>query len=172
VTAGSGPVRIALDENFPTPILDALDRYIVEAELVPVDRIDSRLRGLPDRQLVLALHQLGWPILVTANYKMAHNPKEIAALLKTKMTLVALEAAGHDMVRATGALLLYLPGVLRSWEPAAAEVFSVRPRQLRAKGTWEVLRSAAERLDRNVAELYAEVQVTDDELAAVVLPKE
>ncbi len=39
---------LALDQNFPQPIADALAEYIVEAELVPLARVDERLATLED----------------------------------------------------------------------------------------------------------------------------
>lgn len=62
------PVRLALDQNFPEPILNALGRFIPEAELVPLRKIDQRLPTLDDRALVIALHQLDYQGLVTNNY--------------------------------------------------------------------------------------------------------
>ncbi len=57
------PVRLALDQNFPTPILAALSDFVLDVELVPLRNIDPRLSTLDDRQLIVALHQLGfsWP---------------------------------------------------------------------------------------------------------------
>ena len=34
------PVRLALDQNFPTPILAALAEFIVDIELIPLRKID------------------------------------------------------------------------------------------------------------------------------------
>ena len=59
------PVRLALDQNFPTPILAALSDFIVDIELVPLRKIDPRLSTLDDRELIIALHQLGYPGLAT-----------------------------------------------------------------------------------------------------------
>ena len=104
--AARRPVRLALDQNFPTPILAALAEFIVDIELIPLRRIDPRLSSLDDRTLVVALHQLGFPGLVTNNYKMLKNPKELAAIVATKLTVFAIEGVGDDPIRATGALLL------------------------------------------------------------------
>ena len=48
------PRLFALDHNFPQPIVDVLSEFQVEAELVRVDRIDSRMPDLDDWQLLLA----------------------------------------------------------------------------------------------------------------------
>ena len=39
--------RFALDQNFPEPIVDALSTWL-EAELVPIRRIDQRMPTLDD----------------------------------------------------------------------------------------------------------------------------
>ncbi len=85
------PIRLALDQNFPTPILRALSDFIVDIQLVPLREIDPRLSTLDDRPLVIALHQLGYPGLVTNNYKMLKNPQELAAIIATKITVFAIE---------------------------------------------------------------------------------
>lgn len=73
--AAASAVWLALDQNFPTPILVALAEFIVDIELIPLPRIDPRPSSLDDRTLVIALHQLGFPGLVTNNYKMLKNPR-------------------------------------------------------------------------------------------------
>src|SRR5215471_2820895 len=96
------PVRLALDQNFPEPILTALDRFIVDIELVPLRRIDVRLTTLDDRALVITLDQLDFPGLVTNNYKMLKNPRELAAIIRTRLTVFAIEGVGDDPIPATG----------------------------------------------------------------------
>lgn len=75
----AAPTTLALDHNFPEPILNALETFMVDSRLVPIRRIDQRLPDLDDRQLVIALHQLGYQGLVTNNYKMLKNPTELVA---------------------------------------------------------------------------------------------
>src|SRR4029078_13237948 len=102
----SSPPRLWPDHNFPTPILDALRRYLVDIELVTLREIDHRLPSLNDRTLVIALHQLGFPGLVTNTHKMITTPRELAAIIATRLTVFAIEGVGDDPLRATGALLL------------------------------------------------------------------
>lgn len=92
---------------------------MVDVRFTPIGSIDPRLATLGDRELILALHQRGWPALVTNNYRMLRNPKELAAVLKTKVAVIAVQGLGDDMVRATGALLLDLPGVCKRLKPHA-----------------------------------------------------
>jgi hypothetical protein len=59
-------LRLALDQNFPKPILDALANYIRGVELRPVGDIDPRLPLADDWQLLLALSQKGFLVTVAA----------------------------------------------------------------------------------------------------------
>ena len=79
-----------------------------DIQLLPLRAIDEELTQLDDRNLLIALKQLEFKGLVTLNYKMLRNPKELAAVLKTKLNIFAVEGVGHDPIRATGALLLDL----------------------------------------------------------------
>src|SRR5215210_2478883 len=46
----------ALDQNFPEPIVNALNDFIPEVELVPVREIEALLAELDDWEVLLALH--------------------------------------------------------------------------------------------------------------------
>lgn len=167
--AASAPIELALDQNFPEPILRVLGDYIIDVRLVPLRKINVRLPALDDRQLVIALYQLGYRGLVTNNYKMLANPAELAAIIATGLTVFAIEGVGHDPLRATGALLLDLPGALRRMGEGEARVFWLRPRNPQPERAWDLLVKAASRQHRPVTELHDEVKVTDAELDGPVL---
>ena len=57
--------------------------------------------------------------MVANNSKMLKNPKELAAIVATKLTVFAIEGVGDDPIRATGALLLDLPGALKRMDSLA-----------------------------------------------------
>lgn len=44
-------IKLALDQNFPVLILNASE-FLPELEIVPVQKIDSRLSELDDRKLI------------------------------------------------------------------------------------------------------------------------
>ncbi len=163
------PIRLALDQNFPTPILRAIAEYIVDVELIPIREIDVRLSTLDDRELLIALKQLGIPGLVTNNYKMLKNPKELAAIMATKLTVFAIEGVGDDPIRATGALLLDLPGALKRMDTRKAQVFWMRPRNPTPDDPAKLFERAAKHQHRDVADLLREVEVGRRELARPVL---
>jgi len=55
-----GPLRLALDQNFPTPLINAVRGYLpVDIEVLSLREIDPRLSDLDDRPLFIAPHQLG-----------------------------------------------------------------------------------------------------------------
>jgi len=131
---------------------------------VPIRRIDRRLGELDDRSLIIALYQLGWAGLVTNNYKMLYVPAQIAAIVKTKLLVFAVEGVGHDPLRATGTLLLDLPGALKRYRPRASQVYRVKPRDPRPVESWTYLVEAARRIKVEPDPLYSQVRVSDDEL--------
>ena len=91
--------RLALDQNFPEPIVDGLADWLAsDAELVPIRRIDDRMATLDDWEVLLALHadDSHWDGLITTDSKILSLPRELAVLCQTKLTLVVVEAVGHD----------------------------------------------------------------------------
>lgn len=162
-------IELALDQNFPEPILACLQDFLIDIRLVPLREIHPGFPELDDRPLLIALHQLGWLGLVTNNYKMLRNPKELAAVLKAKVSIFAIQGAGHDPIRATGALLLDLPGALRKMGEIPGSVFWLRPRNPQPQSAWDLFKGAAGRENRESGELFAEVKVSDSELETPVV---
>jgi len=168
VTTVAMRLKLALDQNFPVLVLDAAD-LLPEVEIAPLHRIDPRLSDLDDRKLIIALYQLGWGGLITNNYKMLWVPSEIAAVVKTKSVVFAVEGVGDDPLRATGAVLLELPAAAKRVRPGRAQVFRVHPRAPQPVDAWEYFREAAERRRVDASLLYEEARVTDEELKMSVL---
>lgn len=161
-------VRLALDQNFPVLVLRAQD-FLPEVEIAPIHRIDRRLSELDDRQLLIALRQLGWHGLITNNYRMLWVPTEIAAVLKTKLAIFAVQGVGDDPLRATGAVLLQLPAVVRRLVPGRGQIFRVNPRSPQPEEPWDYFKAAAHRHKSDPETLHGQVRVTDDELINPVL---
>lgn len=83
--------------------------------------------------------------------------------------MFAVEGVGDDPIRATGAVLLDLPGALKRVQPDRAQVFWMRPRNPEPKDPWELFTAAAGHQQREATDLYSDWQVTDDELARPIL---
>jgi hypothetical protein len=143
----SGRPRFALDQNFPSPIVRALEPYIAEAQLVPLGDLHPRLAVLEDWHLLVALSQQTPSIagLVTTDSSMLRQEREISVLLQAKLTLVVAEAAGDDPLKATGLLLTHLPWIARQRHGHQAQVWVLRATNKRPDDPWELLRGIATR---------------------------
>ena len=118
----------ALAQNFPQPIAKALGAYQPYAELAPVAQIDARMSELEDWQLLLALHhhERPWDGLVTTDSSMLNQARELATLLRTRLTLVVAMEAGHNPVRASGLVFAHLENVAKRTDARVAQVFTLR----------------------------------------------
>jgi hypothetical protein len=155
---------VALDVNFPESILRAFD-LVIDVELVPLREIDRRLIELDDRSMVLALRQEGFDWLATNNYRMLRNPEELAAIMKAHMKVFAIEGVGDDPLKATGALLLDLPGAMKRAVPGQSQIFWSRPRTPAPMDPWDLFTRAADHRHQTAPELYEQVKVADEEAA-------
>jgi hypothetical protein len=157
----------ALDHGFPQPIVDVLAEYTPDLELVPVDQIDERMPDLDDWEILLALyhHRHPWDGLVTTDSSMVLTPESLAVLIQTKLTLVVAMEAGHDMLKATGLLFAYLPGILGRTDPAIAQVWKLQAANRPHTAPWEELRSVAEHQNRPLNEVWDEARLSPEELS-------
>lgn len=166
------PLRLVLDQNFPQPLLRDMWGWLPheEVEIVHLGQLDDRLREVSDRELIIALSQLGYDGLITNNWKILNVPTELAAIIATKATVVATRGMGHDPIRAAGALLLELPGLSKRLRPKRSNVFLLNYSRRRPEDGWEHLRRIATREKVDVTDLHAAVRVTSEELDTPVLP--
>ena len=153
----------ALDQNFPEPIVKALNEYIPEAQLVPLRAIDRKLPTLDDWQVLLALHhdKNAWEGLVTTDSAMLRLPRELAVLVQTKLTLVVPERAGNDPLRATGLLLTHLPFVCRNTTSTAAQLWVLGATQKKHDDPWDHIRIEAKRRKTTPKELFEQHRLSD-----------
>jgi hypothetical protein len=142
----SVPLRLALDQNFPTPLIEGIRQFLpADLQLTSLHRINPALSELSDRELFIALSQLDLEGLITNNDKMLDVPEEIAAIVATKSVVVAVEGLGQDPIRAVGALLLELPGLAGRVRPGVSNVFRLAYRRRAPEDAWRYLSIAAER---------------------------
>ena len=100
---------------------------------------------------------------------MLQNPIELAAVIKTKLSIFAIEGLGDDPIRAAGALLLDLPSAVNAVEAGRPRILWLRPRVPKPNDPWDLLKQLAHRRHEDVGDLYRQVAVSDDELATPVL---
>jgi hypothetical protein len=156
----------ALDQNFPESIVTALDEYIVEAELVPVRLIDPQLSELDDWELLLALHhhERPWEGLITTDRGILSQPRELAVVRQTNLTLVVAQDAGHDPIKATGLLFIHLGWICRETSTDKPQVWSLTAKNRPGVDPWEWLEKIANHTGRLVDDVWAEGQLTKAEL--------
>ena len=163
-------LRLALDQNFPTPLISEIGAYLPgDLELRSLQQIDPRLTTLDDRPLIIALRQLGWHGLVTNNYKMLYEPHEVAAIVRTQCVVIAVQGLGHDPLRAAGALLLELPGIEKRLVADRSNVVLINYRQRPAQNGWDFLAKAADHRGEPRNDLWRLHRPSDDELSDPVL---
>lgn len=168
-------IELPLDQNFPEPILEDIASWLgqLHLKLVPIRRIDNRLTQVEDHQLVIALYQLGYRGLVTNDYKMLKNPRVLAAIMKTKISVLAIKGVGHHPVRATGALLtslpLYVEHLVTSQPTGPSLIFQYKPSPPSAHKPWDLFTQTAKQRQEVANELYSQVKVSDKELDVPIL---
>ena len=159
--------RFALDQNFPTPIVDSLRDYITEAELISVREIDARLVDIDDWQLLLCLHNDpgGWDGLITNDAAMLSLPREMCVLQKTRLKLVVAEGVGHDPVTATGLVLANLPQICERLDPNRAEVWRLRIVSKNPQVPMDYISTLAGREGQNPSQYFRSHCLSDQQMA-------
>jgi hypothetical protein len=163
-------LRLALDQNFPVPLLASMERWLPsDVTLTHLTRIDPRLSDVSDRQLFIALHQMGWDGLVTNNWRMLNIENEVAAIVKTNATVVAMKGMGDDPIRPAGALLLELPGIAARIKPGRSNVFLLNYDHRQPEDGWAWLTRVADRRKTTAIELWTAHAPSDEEMKTPVL---
>lgn len=166
----TAPLRLALDQNFPTPLIDAVRHWLPpDLDMTSVSKIDPAMSALSDVELFIALHQMGYDGLVTNNYKMLYVPEEIGAIVSTKAIVVAVEGMGHDPIRAYGALLMELPGLRNRIRSGQANVIRLAYQRRQPEDGWDYLVKVAERQGVPTQDLWTQVRLTPTELSTPVI---
>lgn len=150
-------MRLALDQNFPLPLVRALEPFIPPSiALEPLTSIDQALSRVSDSELVRELHRRNFDGLVTTDYHMLDDPETVAVIVDTKLTVLAIEAAGHDPLKATAALFQELPGLEHRLLRNQANVILHRPRATTPRPAWNYLKRIAEKQDVDVGDLWSQ----------------
>lgn len=158
-------VRFALDEDFPDTILEALGIGVPEAELVPIRRVNPKLRRMDDWELLLSLHHLQeWDGMISTDSRMLNLPRELAVLHQTQLTLVVVEQAGHDPIRAAGLLLVHLPTICRKTVPSIPQIWKLSAQNKNHDDPWKELARIAEHRKTSVKELFHDHKLSRQEL--------
>jgi hypothetical protein len=158
----------ALDQNFPEPIIHALNEFIPEAELVPLRHIDPLLtEDIDDWQVLLALHhhERPWDGLIMNDSRILNSARELAVLRQTNMTLVVAEESGHDPIKATGLLFTHLAWIARQSTPERPQVWRLASRNRPPDDPWDYLERIADHQNQDVERIWRESRLTNAQLA-------
>lgn len=160
------PRLFALDQNFPEPLLDAAAPFLPEVELVPIRVIDPRLSDMDDWEILLTLHLhvRPWDGLITTDSSMLGQPRELATLRQTNLTLVVARATGHDPIRATGLVLTHRDYICDQTTDAQPQVWDLSARSRPATDPWDLLEKAARHQHRTTDTVWREARLTAEEL--------
>jgi hypothetical protein len=162
--------RVALDQNFPTNLVNAIAGAVPPGvELASIHRVDPRLSDMGDRQVIIALSQLGFDAMVSNDHHILSTPEELAALLATKLGFVCIRASDDNSVKATGALLLELSNLPRVFQDKKHRVLDLHYQPRRASDAWDYMKQIAVRARTTAEELYAATKPTDAEMTRPVL---
>ncbi len=140
----------ALDENFPQPILrEAIDRYVLTIEVVPLSEVDPGLVGAyQDDELIAELTKRRVHGLITCDDNMVFRPEVLGVVQRTRFSLVTCRRVGDDPVRASGLLLVHLPDVARRHRPDRPQIWRLGTVESRPVDFIEHQRTVDERARR------------------------
>ena len=149
-------MKFALDQNYPVSLVTAMAPFMPPGiELAHVHALDPDFSELSDADLIVALAEAGIDCLITTDYHMLDDPETVSALVSTKLNLIVVESAGHDPLRASGALFLELPGIeqrLAGKESKVVYIHKYRPRVPRT--AWDQLKGIAAKQDTTADALF------------------
>lgn len=162
--------RFGVDHNFPEELMYAARPFLGRWFGVEmIKRISGELiREKEDWEVMLALHQMGWDGLIGLDARILSSPKEMAVVEQTKFTVVAIESAGHDPLRAIGQVLVHARHIGQSFRADEPQVYRIgRPQALEALSPWVYLQKIGRGDGKAV---FRSHRLTDEELARPVLP--
>jgi hypothetical protein len=162
--------RVAPDQNFPGNLVAAIAGAVPpNIELTSIRSVDARLSDMGDRQMIIALSQLGFDAMVSDDRHILSTPEELPALLATRLGFVCIRAAGDNSVKAACALLLELSNLPRVFQDKKRRVLDLHYEPWRAGDAWDYMKRIADRTGITAEELYASTKPSDSELARPVL---
>lgn len=160
----SGHLKVALDHNFPTPIIEAVRPWMIEVQLHAVRDIHPRMPTLSDADVVRAVSLRGFDMLVSCDDDYLRDAAVLSAILQTKLTTVVTFGVGHDPVTAAGLLLAYLPLLARQYDPGAPQLFRLRVGRPPAIDPWSELAKMGAREGVSAETIYRRHRLSEADL--------
>ena len=127
---------------------------------------------MDDWELLLSLHHMqAWDGLITTDSRMLNLPRELAVLHQTNLTLVVVQEAGHDPIRAAGLLLVHLPTICRKTVRSTAQIWKLSAQSKNHDDPWRELVRIAGHRKVHVNQLFHEHRLSTRELRRNPLEK-
>ncbi len=163
--------HFGVDHDYPPKLVQAAAQYL-PFDVTVIRDIDARLVDrLEDWEVLLGLHQLGFSGLITLDSQMLDLPREMAVLHQTNSTLVVIEAAGHNPLRAFGQLLLHMTSIADQYDPGQPQLFRIpTPRPLHPTKPWDRFGELARRQALSIQQIFDSAKLSQDELSTPILP--
>lgn len=155
----------AVDHDFPESVLTIVEPYLPFDVKMLRYVSPALIQDKDDWEVLLAISQRHYDGLITLDYAMLNLPREIAIIHQTKLTLVAIEAAGDNPLVAIGQLLVQAKSIARAFDPNQPQVFRIpKSRATRPMSTWDVFGEMASKQGVSAQQLFNENRLTRPQL--------
>jgi len=158
-------LRIALDHNFPRPIVASLGAWTPNAELTTIDSLDPVFATLPDWKLLIALHRADVDALVTNDEDFVCRPRELVTLEQTRLTAIVIAGLGHDPVRALGLLLHKLPSICGQMSDRRGQLWQLASGPIAPRKIHDLLGRIASRNSSTIEDIRRRYRLSPRQLA-------
>lgn len=164
--------HFGVDHDFPEPLLNAA-RPFLTFDGTMLRHIDPALvADKEDWEVILALYQLGYDGLITLDAAMLQLTKEIAVVHQTRSTLVVIEAAGDNPLRAMGQLMVQAPHIAGAFDRGRPQIFRIpAPRAIRPSSAWDRLGELASERGEAIEAVFRADSLSDGELETPGAPQ-
>lgn len=128
---------------------------------MPIQDIDDRMPDLDDWEVLLALHHHAreWDGLVTTDSNMLWLPRELWVLMRTRLSLVVTEDAGHDPIRATGLLFVHLSSACLRTTPMRPQLWRLKAADRQPIDPMTQVASVADHRNVSVGDVMADGEI-------------
>jgi hypothetical protein len=149
-------VLLALDQSFPTNLIDAMRPFIIGVRLASVRDFGIGLEEMPDWELLLRIDSQildGDPVaaFITPDGSLLKEDISMVAYSQTKLALIVTASAGHDALISSGLLLAHLPNIQKVLTPRKGEqIWNLKPRTVHPETSRMFLQEMALRRKQDV----------------------
>lgn len=118
---------------------------------------------MDDWELLIALmhHSDGFAGVVTSDARMLGQPRELAALQQTGLSMVVAEGSGHDPVKATGLVLTHITHIAGQIARKKSQIWALSSHAPRPKGPRDYLGIIASNDGKSIDQAFGEARLDE-----------